>query len=118
MLTLDRIFNFFYETTVLQMAAMRIAALEAFFAYDLEPDIVSVRALRPEMQEAGNYFSALVNNGIVTINEAREELRLPKSDEEHADKLRIPANIAGSAANPSEGGRPEENEDNSKEDNK
>jgi hypothetical protein len=42
----------------------------------------------------------------MTINEARAELRLEKSSEEHADELRIPQNIAGSAANPSEGGRP------------
>jgi hypothetical protein len=67
------------------------------------------------MQEAGGFFGGMVNNGIMTINEARFELRLPPSTEEHADKLRIPANIAGSAANPTEGGRPPE-EDEPKED--
>ena len=39
-------------------------------------------------------------------NEAREALRLDPMDGH--DGLRIPANIAGSASNPSEGGRPEE----------
>ena len=39
-------------------------------------------------------------------NEAREALRLDPM--EGHDELRIPANIAGSASNPSEGGRPEE----------
>ena len=70
-----------------------------------------VRALRPEMQQAGSFFGGMVNNGIMTINEARHELRLEKSTEEHADKLRIPQNIAGSAENPTEGGRPEEPKD-------
>ena len=79
----------FYETTIMHLATMRISALEAFFAYDLEPDLVKVRALRPELQEAGNYYGAMVNNGIMTINEARIKLRLPLSTEEHADELRI-----------------------------
>ena len=47
----------------------------------------------------------------MTINEARAELRLEQSSEAHADELRIPQNIAGSAENPSEGGRPSEPED-------
>lgn len=96
----------FYEMTVLPMVAQLISSYERFFAYDMEPDVVKVRALRPELQEAGQYFSGLVNTGIMTINEARSELRLEPSSETHADELRIPQNIAGSAANPSEGGRP------------
>lgn len=102
-----------YETTILPLTAKHIAAYEAFFAYDLKADVVNIRALRPELREASAYYQGLVNTGIITINEAREELRLPASTEEHADLLRIPANIAGSAANPSEGGRPEEEEDDS-----
>ena len=98
----------FYETTVLPMAVKHVSAYEAFFGYDLEPDIVNVRALRPELRDSSAYFQGLVNTGIMTINEAREELRLPKSTEEHADLLRIPQNIAGSAENPAEGGRPED----------
>jgi len=47
----------------------------------------------------------------MTINEARAELRLIPSTEEHADLLRIPANIAGSAADPTEGGRPSSSEE-------
>jgi len=109
----------FYEQTILPISNKFISALETYFAYDMEPDLFKTRALRPEMQEAGNYYGALVNNGIMTINEARKELRLEDSPEKHASKLRIPANIAGSASNPSQGGRPSGNgsEDNS-EDNK
>jgi hypothetical protein len=68
--------------------------------------------LRPELREAAQYYQGLVNAGIMTVNEARAELRLEKSTEEHANELRIPANIAGSAVDPSEGGRPSDsNED-------
>ena len=42
-------------------------------------------------------------------NEARENLRMEPL--EGHDDLRVPANIAGSAANPSEGGRPEQEEE-------
>jgi len=72
----------------------------------MEPDVAKVRALRPELREAAQYYQGLVNTGIMTINEARAELRLEESSETHASELRIPANIAGSATNPAEGGRP------------
>ena len=42
----------------------------------------------------------------MTPNEAREAMRLEKID--GFDEPRVPANIAGSSANPSEGGRPAE----------
>ena len=109
----------FYETTVLPIVSKLISSYERFFAYDMEPDVAKIRSLRPELREAAQYYQGLVNTGIMTINEARGELRLENSDEEHADLLRIPANIAGSAADPSEGGRPpgeeQPNEDNSEE---
>jgi HK97 family phage portal protein len=101
----------FYETTVLPIVAKLISSYERFFAYDMEPDVAKVRALRPELRDAAQYYMSLVNTGIITINEARAELRLELSDEEHADELRIPANIAGSAVDPSEGGRPSDEED-------
>ena len=103
----------FYETTVLPIVAKLISSYERFFAYDMEPDVAKVRALRPELREAAQYYQGLVNTGIMTINEARAELRLELSEEKHADELRIPANIAGSAADPSEGGRPPGEEDDS-----
>ena len=108
----------FYEATVLPIVAKLISSYERFFAYDMEPDVAKIRSLRPELREAAQYYQGLVNTGIMTINEARGELRLDPSDEEHADLLRLPANIAGSAANPSEGGRPpgeDSDEDNSEE---
>lgn len=96
----------FYELTVLPIMAKLISSYERFFGWDMEPDVVKVRALRPELRDAASYFTGLVNNGIMTANEARAELRLPELSEAHADKLRIPANIAGSATDPSQGGAP------------
>jgi HK97 family phage portal protein len=108
----------FYEFTVLPLTAKLISSYEKFFAYDMEPDVAKIRSLRPELREAGQYYSGLVNTGIMTPNEAREELRLDPSSEPHADELRIPQNIAGSAEDPNSGGRPpgEEDEESESED--
>ncbi|NBT06312.1 MAG: phage portal protein, partial [Betaproteobacteria bacterium] len=66
----------------------------------------NVSALQPDLDQIAKYHSTLVNGGIITPNEARKELRYdPKPD---SDTLRIPANIAGSAADPSQGGRPKQ----------
>lgn len=107
----------FYETTVLPLTAKIISSYERFFAYDIEPDIAKIRTLKPELREASQYYTGLVNNGIMTINEARIELRFPPSTEPHANKLRIPQNIAGSATDPTQGGRPEEDEEEEEGDN-
>jgi len=96
----------FYETTVLPLTSKVISSYERFFGYDMEPEVVKIRSLRPEMREAGQYYQGLVNTGIMTINEARAELRLEQSNEELADELRVPQNIAGSAEDPTTGGRP------------
>lgn len=102
----------FYEMTVLPIVSKLISSYERFFAYDMEPDVIKVRALRPELRDAAQYFTGLVNAGIMTADEARIELRLEPMKDGESDKLRIPANIAGSATDPSEGGRPpDENDD-------
>jgi hypothetical protein len=62
--------------------------------------------LQPELKDIAQYHVALVNGGVITPNEARKELRYDSMDGH--DDLRIPANIAGSAADPSQGGRPEQ----------
>lgn len=94
----------FYLETVLPIVNKFVSAIERYFGYDVEPITSNVSALQPEMKEIASYYSTLVNGGIIAPNEAREALRyLPKPGH---DDLRIPANIAGSAANPSEGGAP------------
>ena len=101
----------FYLTTVLPLVKKVIASYERYFAYDLEPETAGVAALQPELRDQTAQLTGLVNAGIITVNEARAELRKDASKETHADELRIPANIAGSATDPNVGGRPPESED-------
>lgn len=98
----------FYINTILPIVDHLVKAIEFYFGYDIQSIKENILALRPELKEEAGYYSTFVNTGIITINEAREKLRLEKSPEKHADELRIPANIAGSAANPSQGGKPKQ----------
>ena len=65
--------------------------------------------LQPELRDSAAYYTSLVNGGIISPNEAREALGYDTRDE--AEDIRVPANIAGSAANPDEGGRPSQEEE-------
>lgn len=94
----------FYLETVLPINRKFISAVERYFGYDVEAITSSVSALQPELKDIAAYHSTLVNAGIISPNEARVELRY--ESKAGNDDLRIPANIAGSAANPSTGGRP------------
>lgn len=95
----------FYLETVLPIVKLYISAVERYFGYDVEAITSTVSALQPELGELAKYHVSLVNGGVITPNEARIELRYPKIDGQ--DTIRVPANIAGSAANPSLGGRPQ-----------
>jgi HK97 family phage portal protein len=99
----------FYLETVLPLVRLYNSALERYFGYDVSPVVSTISALQPELKDVANYHSTLVNGGIITPNEAREELRYSKIAD--GDTIRIPANIAGSAANPSLGGRPSTTEE-------
>jgi len=96
----------FYLETVLPIVKGFVSAVERQWGYDVEAITEGVSALQPDMKEISSYLSTLVNGGVLTPNEARAELRYPKIADPENDKIRIPANIAGSAANPSEGGAP------------
>ena len=100
----------YYLETVLPIVRKVNFAFERFFGVDLVEDMSGVPAMQPELKDQAAYYSTLVNTGIISPNEAREHLRMEPL--EGHDDLRVPANIAGSAANPSEGGRPEEEEEN------
>jgi len=95
----------FYIETVIPLVDKLLKAAERFFGYKLIPDN-DIPGLQPELQEQAAFYSTLVNTGIITVNEARKGLAYPVLPEE--DNLRIPQNIAGSAVNPSVGGRPPE----------
>ena len=99
----------FYLETVLPIVRGFVSATERYFGYDVEAITTTVSALQPELKDIASYHSTLVNSGIISANEARLELRFtPKGGH---DDLRIPANIAGSAANPSQGGKPPQNKE-------
>ena len=100
----------YYLETILPIIRKMNFAMERYFGFKLKEDITDIPALQPELRDQSQYYSALVNTGIISPNEARDALSFAPVD--GYDALRVPANIAGSAANPDEGGRPvEEGED-------
>ena len=99
----------YYLETVLPIVKKMHYGFERFFGFELKEDVTEVPALQPEMRDQSQYYTALVNGGIISPNEARDHLGFDPI--EGQDDIRTPANIAGSAANPDEGGRPEEGED-------
>ena len=94
----------FYLETIIPIVQKVASAYSRFFGYTIYEDVTNVPALQPEMTEQGSYYQALVNGGILTPNEARDNLGYEPL--EGHDELRIPANIAGSAVDPNQGGRP------------
>ena len=99
----------YYLETVLPIVKKLHTGVERYFGFELKEDVTDVPALQPEMRDQSQYYTALVNGGIISANEAREALNFESV--EGYDELRVPANIAGSAVNPDEGGRPEEGEE-------
>ena len=96
----------YYLETVLPIVKKLGYALERFFGFSLSEDVTGIPALQPELRDQAAYYATLVNTGILSANEAREALG--KEPVEGFDEPRVPANIAGSAANPEQGGRPSE----------
>ena len=94
----------FYLETVMPLVQAVTAGFERHFGYDLEAETGKISALQPQMSEAASFYATLVNSGLITPNEAREELRYERI--EGQDELREPQNITGSATNPSQGGKP------------
>ena len=99
----------YYLETVLPIVRKLNFALERYFGFEVKEDITDIPALQPELRDQSQYYSALVNTGIISPNEAREHLGFDAV--EGYDELRVPANIAGSATNPDEGGRPTEGDE-------
>ena len=96
----------YYLETVLPIVKKLGYALERFFGFSLNEDVTGIPALQPELRDQAAYYATLVNTGILSANEAREALG--KEPVAGFDEPRVPANIAGSATNPEQGGRPEE----------
>ena len=98
----------YYLETILPIVRKINFAFERYFGFDLQEDTSNIPAMQPELRDQAGFYSTLVNGGVMTPNEARLQMRLDPLD--GLDEIRIPANIAGSAADPSEGGRPVEDE--------
>jgi phage portal protein BeeE len=99
----------YYLETILPIVRKMNFGLERFFGFELKEDITDIPALQPELRDSSAYYTSLVNGGIITVAEARDLLGFPEVD--GTDEIRVPANIAGSAVNPDEGGRPVEQEE-------
>ena len=98
----------YYLETILPIVRKINFAFERYFGFDLQENTSNIPAMQPELRDQAGYYSSLVNGGVMTPNEARVQMRLDPLD--GLDEIRVPANIAGSASNPSEGGRPEEDD--------
>ena len=96
----------YYLETVLPIVKKIRYAFERYFGFSLTEDVTGIPALQPELRDEAAYYATLVNTAILTPNEAREALQFERI--EGFDTPRVPANIAGSAANPEQGGRPQE----------
>ena len=99
----------YYLETILPIVRKMNFGLSRFFGFEIKEDVTDIPALQPELRDQSQYYTSLVNGGIISVNEAREQLGFEQL--EGQDDVRIPANIAGSAANPDEGGRPVEEEE-------
>lgn len=84
------------------------SAFEHFFGYDLKLDTSQVAALFPDLDKQAARITALVNNGIITGDEGRIELRMEPTNDPQMTTIRIPANVSGSATGVAgqEGGAP------------
>ena len=99
----------YYLETILPIVRKMNFAFERFFGFSIKEDVTNIPALQPELRDSAAYFTSLVNGGIITAAEARDRLGFPEI--EGTEEIRVPANVAGSAGNPSEGGRPVEEEE-------
>jgi len=96
----------YYLESILPIHRKMNYGLERFFGFEIKEDVTEIPALQPELRDQSAYYTSLVNGGIITAAEARERLGFQEID--NTQDIRVPANIAGSAANPDEGGRPQE----------
>lgn len=101
----------YYLETIIPIIKKLNSAYTQFFGFQVTENVAGIPALQPELRDEASFYSTLVNGGILTGNEAREGMGrepLPGHDD-----VRIPQNIAGSAVDPSQGGRPSGNSGNS-----
>jgi len=96
----------YYLETILPIVKKINIGYSRFFGFHITEDITDIPALQPELRDQATFYTSLVNAGIITPNEARVAMNFDELPD--ADEIRVPANIAGSAVDPSQGGRPTE----------
>lgn len=96
----------YYLETIIPIIKKLNSAYQAFFGFEIYEDLAGIPALQPELRDEATYYSTLVNGGIITPDEARFGMGKEPLPNGAGTQIRVPANIAGSAVNPSLGGRP------------
>ena len=98
---------FFYMTILPNLKKFE-SAFENFFGFDLKLDTRDVPAMLPDVGEETSRIVQLVNNGIITGDEGRIELRMDPTGDPLMTTIRIPQNVSGSATGVSgqQGGAP------------
>jgi HK97 family phage portal protein len=96
----------YYLETVLPIIHKISSAYQMFFGFETYEDVAGIPALQPELRDEAAYYSTLVNGGVITPDEARIGMGMEPLPDNQGSQIRVPQNIAGSAADPSQGGRP------------
>jgi HK97 family phage portal protein len=101
----------FYLTTIMPILDLFGAAFTHRLNAKIYADKQAISALRPDTEKEGRTVTTLVNGGVITPNEGRLWLRFDPLAGDENNLIRVPQNIAGSALDASQGGRPEESEE-------
>lgn len=96
----------YYLETIVPIVKKICSAYQMFFGFETYEDVAGIPALQPELRDEAAYYSTLVNGGIITPDEARFGMGRDPLPDGKGEEIRVPQNIAGSAANPGTGGRP------------
>lgn len=96
----------YYLETIIPIIKKMSSAYQSFFGFETYEDVAGIPAMQPELRDEAAYYSTLTNGGIITPDEARRGMGMEPLPNGEGASIRIPQNIAGSAADPSTGGRP------------
>lgn len=98
----------YYLETIIPIIKKMSSAYQMFFGFETYEDVAGIPALQPELRDEAQYYTSLVNGGIITPDEAREGMGMEALPDDAGSEIRVPQNIAGSAVDPSQGGKPKD----------
>jgi HK97 family phage portal protein len=96
----------YYLETIIPIIKKINSAFQYYFGFEITEDVAGIPALQPELKDEATYYTSLVNGGILSPNEARAGIG--KEPLPGHEDIRVPQNIAGSAVDPSQGGKPKD----------